>query len=184
MKVTNRTRHPELSVAAYHALPLPQHLNFSTLRRYAADGPWRCYWDIIWPQLPHKELEEALSMMLPDASDPPPVDDDDTDARRVGRLFHLAMEKDNWQDEVVCMPTCLIDGAAYETMKDEFWDYNGTASLSLSAELNSRTKPHQRYKELFQEQATAEGKEWMSEKDKRLVFSQVEACLANQAVRP
>lgn len=105
----------------------------------------------------------------------------DSDAQRLGRAFHAAMEDENgWLDRYYRVPE--------KVEQDEFWEaintgIKGGKPLLVGEDLQPKIKSHREYFQAHQQKAEREGKDFMYESDFATVYGQIRAVYDNPATR-
>jgi hypothetical protein len=110
-----------------------------------------------------------------------PREGSDSDAQRLGRAFHAAMESENgWLDKYARVPDKVEDDEFYEDINS---NVKGGKPLVLGEMLNGKVKSHREYMEAHCQKAEREGKEFLSESELLVVFGQIRAVYDNPAIR-
>jgi hypothetical protein len=153
----------QIPVAEYHSLACPPYLNHSLIRYMAAEGSWRAYHDLM------NRAQQS--------------DEDATDAQRLGTIFHLAQEREDWQSQIQVVPSALQDDAILADVQAAAAGKKLTVSLEAGTAVNLRSSYHKAYMDAHKAAAEREGRLWLTQDECILVLSQVAACLENPAIR-
>lgn len=103
----------------------------------------------------------------------------DTDAMRLGRIFHLAMEKqDKWKEAVYLVPESLEDDEFLEEIAEQCRG-RSKASFEPGTPISLKVPGHRLYMEAHQLKAARLGQEWVTPKDIATVLGQIMAVYEN-----
>lgn len=148
------------SAADYHAMP---GYGSSALRCFALDGPlefYACY-------VSRKKVAK------------------DSDARRLGRGFHLGMEcPDHWKDAIVRVPTTIREDDFYHEVLAELHSRGSKGKIPKpGSPVNLRCDFDSAYIGRFQQLADVKGCDFLNDDQIELVERQIDACWDNPAIR-
>jgi hypothetical protein len=108
----------------------------------------------------------------------------DSDAMRLGRAFHAAMEGDpNWHDRYAMIPGIIEDDDMCASVNSDIPAKSTAKPCMPGDELNLRIPSHRAYLELHQEAAIKDGKDWMTPAEVERVLFQVAAVYDNSDCR-
>lgn len=110
---------------------------------------------------------------------------EDTDAMRLGRAFHAAMEGDeNWQERYAVVPAVIMEDEVCWDINDELAaDESKAVRCQPGAEINLRYPSHREYVDRHQRLAVEAGKDWMTPTEIERVRCQVAAVYDNPDCR-
>lgn len=109
---------------------------------------------------------------------------DDTDAMRLGRAFHAAMEGDeNWRDRYVMIPGLIEDDEICEAVNAEMDDGSKAKRCVPGDEINMRLPSHRSYMDAHRQAALDSGRDWMTPGEIERVKYQVAAVYDNPDCR-
>jgi hypothetical protein len=104
----------------------------------------------------------------------------DTDAMRLGRAFHAAMEGDpDWQGRYVLIPDVIADDDVCDDVNDNMKSGSKATPCIPGDEINQRLATHRAYIEAHREAALKTGKDWMTPAEVERVRGQVAAVYDN-----
>lgn len=109
--------------------------------------------------------------------------DDDSDARRMGRAFHSAMEKpDGWRDGYIVIPEKVGDDEFVESINRELKESESKAQpLVPKKPINRQMPAHRSYIEAWQNKAKRENKEFVTAAELDTIYRMVAAVFDNPA---
>lgn len=137
MDVQNREVR-DITAEEYHAT---LDVSSGGVRAFATEGAWSYHAKYV-----------AKSLVSPDS-----------DARRMGRAFHLAMsDPDGWGDFFRVLPTTLQTGDCLDRTQAE-WNERSKEPLAVGTKLNLRSPAHRFYRDLLIADAAENGYEFITE---------------------
>ena len=149
-----------ITPAEYHALDA---LGSSAIRCFALEGQLEFYARFVAKKKPKP----------------------DTDAMRLGRAFHAAMEGDeNWEDRYAIVPDVIADDPIAQDVNDGMETVGSKAKQCIPGdEINPRYPSHRAYMEAHRQSAIDSGKDWMTPAESERVKGQVAAVYDNPDCR-
>jgi hypothetical protein len=112
------------------------------------------------------------------------VEQSDTDAKRLGRAFHLAMENpDGWRNKYVIAPTIVEDETLVTAINATLSERTSAKLLRVGDPIDMRLQTHRLYVQHFAELAEQSGKEVLTDKEAETVERQIAAVYDNPACR-
>lgn len=111
--------------------------------------------------------------------------DEDTDALRMGRAFHAAMEDpNNWRDRYSLIPTAIDDDRYVPEINDMLdQQQSDSRRLVIGHKINTHLPSHRQYLQCHRTAADLAGKDFMTAEDAIKVAGQVAAVYDNPACR-
>lgn len=105
----------------------------------------------------------------------------DSDAQRLGRAFHAAMENESsWIDRYARVPEVICEDEFFDAINAEV---KGGKALVAGEPINRKVKAHKEYLEAHKNRAAREGRDFMYESEFEVVYGQITAVYENPAVR-
>lgn len=143
----------DISAEEYHNRP---EISSGFVRSFMINGPWVAY---------HQYVLRTL-------------EDTDSDTKRLGRIFHLAMEDPNTvDDKVVIMP---------EAVPNDWGEPSKAEEKQMSGDtmpFQAKFRRHREFRDTYLLDAEEAGKELMTPADKHALVHMVESVWANPACR-
>lgn len=148
-----------LSAAEYHALDA---LGSSAIKCFAVDGQLEFYARYIAKTKERKE----------------------TDAMRLGRAFHAAMEDENgWEKRYARIPTSIEDDEFVEAINGARDPKSKAEPLVVGVPIYPKFPTHREYVEAHRLRAERLGLDWMNDDEIEIVHRQIQSAYANPAIR-
>lgn len=149
----------EMTAEEYHAAP---GLSSSALRCFVLEGELAYYNKYV--------LRRGTSR--------------ESDALRLGKLFHLGMERPaDWQDEVLIVPPAVPDPLDQIALLINAGTSSAAAKLIPGAAWNEKLSSHRQYRDVMMDMAKAQGKHFIRHSEFEQVKSQINAVWDNHLAR-
>jgi hypothetical protein len=148
----------DCTVEEYHQRP---EISSGMIRCFMTDGPWTCRARYVTRE----------------------IEGEDSDQKRLGRLFHLGMERpDDWQDAVLQVPELVPDD--YGEMTKAEMQTRATTGRGGGMPINRQYKRHKEFLTDFQFMAARDNKLLMTSEELEILKGMIQSVHDNPATRP